>query len=120
MNLTENLQYLHDQLSKVEGTNKHILLIHSLRAFIKNGFISHGYYHDAAQYAAACTDEVRINKAKKPLAEVCAKLDLYMAVEEYLHATVISVNAAGTKQANKVVAFQEKRIVRAKKVLDLL
>jgi hypothetical protein len=120
--LQSELQYLHDELSKsefaawksVDGNDrpvseKHILLIQSLRALIKNTH-RHAFFDDVSTWLGHCLDCARVNKENRPLKEVCDAIDFYTAASNFYHGATVKNNAIGTRESKRVSEFQEKRM----------
>lgn len=120
MILKDELQYLHDKLTKVEQTQSLMLVLHSLRAYIKNGAINDGFRHDLQLHLGKCQEDARINRYKKDIHAQCKDIDIMYCANEFYYAVMLTLNAVGTKQEANVAKFQGQRIEKAKKVLDLL
>lgn len=120
MNLTAELQYLHDKLAKVDLVRLNLYFLPTLRAFIKSNGTHMGQLHGVRVELSNMQDEAVKNRFGKEVAAVCKDIDITWAAYDFFYATTIIHNAIGTKQEANVAKYQGVRLAKAKKVLDLL
>lgn len=120
MNLTTELQYLHDKLVKVDVARLDIYLLNSLRGYIKSGCGHPGFKHDFEWSLGKCQEEARVNRYGKEMFAQVKDLDIFYCANEFYYATMLTHNAIGTKNQDIIAKNQSVRIVKAKKVLDIL
>lgn len=120
MNLTSELQYLHDKIANVDVVKLNLYLLNALRLLIKSGGTHRGAQHDVQGELGRCQEEARINRYGKAIEAQCKDIDILYCANEFYYATMLTHNAIGTKQEASVAKHQGVRIAKAKKVLDLL
>lgn len=120
MNLTAELQYLHDKLAKVDLVRLNLYFLPALRGFIKTNGTLTGFQHDIQFELSKMQDEAVINRYGKEISAMCNDIDITRAAHDFFYGTMITHNAVGTKQEANVAKHQGIRIAKAKKVLDLL
>lgn len=118
--IISELNYLHDKLRNVDIVKLNLYLLPSIRGYIISGCVHQGCKHGIEYELMKIADDARTNRYGKCFESHLKDIDITMAANDFYDATLISCNVVGTKNELKVIKFQEPKIIKAKKVLDLL